>query len=646
MCGIWGFASDLRTVPLSNAWNGLCSLRERGPDDWGVYAKGRGILTSESELTGDSSVVIGNRRLSILDLSAAGRQPMVADGRYRIVYNGELYNYRELRNELETTGHSFESDTDTEVVLRAYTEWGESAVQRFRGMFAFGIWDEEEREVFLARDRLGIKPLYYSHENGRLAFASTVTALLDSNVVDRQLDPAGVDGFLTFGSVPAPRTIVDGVRPMPPGTTLRYDIESDTTSVSEYWTPDFGGESGLTPDVVRDHLAKSVSLRLRSDVPVGAFLSGGLDSSSVVAAMQAAGDADLRTFAITFDEDEYAEGDDAEAAAKAFGTDHETHVITAADIRRELDDVVAAMDQPTVDGINTYFVSKAASEAGLKVALSGVGGDELFRGYSTFRMVPRIARGGRIASFIPRSIRDLISRPLERLDGSIDAPAGELAEMLRTDEPFGGAYIATRGLFTRRQRQQLLEADTQDFAPDVASSIRKTLSTGSDGDAVSHAEIRWYMHNQLLRDTDAMGMAHSLEVRVPLLDSEFVDTVAAAGDEAFAGDGEKPLLRDAMADELPERVLQKDKSGFTFPFADWLDDELTEVVDEALALERLEATSLDEDAVVGVRERFASGSVHWSRVWALVVLSLWIDEHITADLERAGEVTVPERGGR
>lgn len=628
MCGIWGFTSANGVVPLEAAWDGLCSLRDRGPDDWGLYADGSGKLTDKSALDGTASVVLGNRRLSIIDLSPAGNQPMTVDGRYWLVYNGELYNYRELRTELRDRGHEFASSSDTEVLLRGFMEWGDDCVERFRGMFAFAIWDEQTEELFAARDRLGIKPFYYSEAADRLVFASEVTSLLDAGVVDKKLDPIGVEGFLAFGSVPSPRTIIDGVRSLSPGAAMRYDVETGAVEIKRYWEPDFSQDGTLSAEKVREHLAKSVELRLRSDVPVGAFLSGGLDSSSVVAAMQAAGDTDLRSFAITFEEEEYAEGDDAAAVAEELGTDHQTHLVTTEDVRSEMEAFIAAMDQPTIDGINTYFVSRIASEAGLRVALSGVGGDEIFRGYTTFKMIPRARQLAGMAETLPTPAESMLTAPLARLNPHTGAPAEEAATLLRSDDQFGAAYLAVRGLFTKRERTNLLNESNTDFASELELSVMQTLREGSIGDAVTHAELTWYMHNQLLRDTDVMSMEHSLEVRVPMLDTELVSVVTGAADDDFEGEGEKALLQAAMRDELPERVLRKDKRGFTFPFAKWLSDDLVDVVDDALTSERLVTTPLDPAAVADVRDRFERGRIHWSRIWALVVLSLWIDEHI------------------
>mgnify|MGYP000070737516 CR=1 FL=1 len=644
MCGIWGFVGRSTAVDVANAWDGLCALTDRGPDDWGYYTDAHGKVNAEPPAdAGTVDVFLGNRRLSILDLSAAGNQPMsTADGRYWIVYNGEIYNYRELRETLRDRGYEFRSDCDTEVVLKAAVEFGSDCVERFRGMFAFAVWDSVESELLLARDRLGIKPLYYTDDGDRIAFASEVTSLLDSGVVDRRLDPLGVETFLALGSIPSPQTIVDGVVSLPPATTLHYDATTGETDRERYWEPEFGEEDETSAEAIRSTLAEAVRLRLRSDVPVGAFLSGGLDSSTVVALMRAADDADgndsnadndrIRTFSVGFEEGAYSEAEDAAVVAETLGTHHEETTVTPEDVAANLDDIVASMDQPTVDGVNTYFVSQAAADAGLRVAMSGLGSDELFYGYHTFSLVPRLARAGSVAGYLPASVRSATARALDRIDATLpDRPVSEVADILRSDAHFGAAYLAVRGLFTERQRTTLLEhAPETDLAARIEADVTGTLAAAPDGEAVSHAELRWYMHNQLLRDTDAMSMTHSLEVRVPFLDADLVDRVAGTGGSAKAID-EKGLLKRAVASDVPDAVLKREKTGFTFPFADWLREDLAGVVDEALVRDRLERTPLNPEAVWEVRQAYEAGDVHWSRLWSLVVLSLWVDSHVDTD---------------
>jgi len=431
--------------------------------------------------------------------------------------------------------------------------------------------------------------------------------------------------------VPAPRTIVKGVRSLPAGAILDYTRGDVEPTIRRYWTPSFEDGTETTADRLRSLLEESVSLRLRSDVPVGAFLSGGLDSSaivSVVRRMRSSEEA-LHTFSIGFQELPYSETAFAEEVAETFGTHHTSHTVSAADVREKLPAIIAKMDQPTIDGINSYFVSNVAAEADLKVALSGLGGDELFHGYPTFEQVPRLTRIARWHGRLPGRIDDRVASLYENVDNLVDAvPFAQIADACRAESPFGGAYVAARGVFTASQRRRLLDTDPTDWSTLVQETVDRTLATGSKREGVSHGELTWYMHNQLLRDTDVMSMAHSLEVRVPLLDSKLAQAVTgtSAADKAR---GEKALLADAVAEDLPTAVLDREKSGFTFPMAEWLGDELKPIVDEALKPERLANTPIDPGAMKSVRSRFERGDLHWSRLWALVILSLWVDEHLT-----------------
>jgi asparagine synthase (glutamine-hydrolysing) len=534
-----------------------------------------------------------------------------------------MYNYRELREELRSRGYEFESDTDTEVVLHAYDAFGQDCVERFRGMFAFAIWDPEAEQVFAARDRFGIKPFYYTSSDG-LAFASKVTALLESNVAAPQLDLNGVDGFLTFGSVPAPRTIVEGVRSLPPGSVLHYEPGS-APQVDSYFTPLFAGDR-TSPSGLRQLLTESIRLRLRSDVPVGAFLSGGLDSSTIVAlADQIAPDGDLRTFSIEFESDQYSETEYALRVSDYLGTDHTSYTVTPGDVREALPDIVSAMDQPTVDGVNTYFVSKVAADAGLKVALSGLGSDELFYGYPSFRQVPRLAHLSRLTSPLPEIVRSAAARVIDRAGSR--TPLLPLADLFESDYPFGAGYVATRGLFGSRERQRLHGTEPVDWSRFVSEAVDSTLRAAGDGDAVSHAELSWYMQNQLLRDTDVMSMSHSLEVRTPFLDAPLASAVMET-DQSSKSRGEKLLLKEAVEDLLPSQILERKKTGFTFPFAEWVRNELSDVVADALDPAALESTPLTPGPTERVQRSVMTGERHWSRAWALAVLSMWVDEHL------------------
>lgn len=635
MCGIWGFVGVDEQFSVSRAWDGLNSLTDRGPDDWGLYIEGLGKLIEEEALPDDErQVILGNRRLSILDLSPAGNQPMgdEADGLW-IVYNGEVYNYREIRSVLREKGYSFTSDSDTEVILRAYQEFGASCVERFRGMFAFAIYDSNDAKVFAARDRFGIKPFYYHLDQDGFTFASEVTALLEADVVTPTLDPVSVDGFLTFGYVPGPRTIIKDIKSLPPATTLSYDRESGTGDIDTYWTPEFDGSHSASPGRVRDHLIESVSLRLRSDVPVGAFLSGGLDSCSIVALMreiEGLNREDLHTFSINFDQDRFSERAFAESAANTFDTRHISQTVTAVDVRKHLSDIIDEMDQPSIDGVNTYFVSRLAATHGLKVVLSGLGSDELFYGYPSFDRVPRRYRAAKWLYAIPLRYRRILAGAVSRVCGVLDTVlAGRVEDAISSTAPFGAAYLTERGVFSRRQRKSLLgdESVNTEWTERLAEDLAETMATSEVRQGLSQAELAWYMQNQLLRDTDIMSMAHSLEVRVPYLDAELAEYVMDATATSKSV-GEKGVLKDAVKDLVPPEILDRPKSGFVFPFEEWLRDDLADIVDSALTSESLANTPISPTAAATVHRAYENNNEHWSRVWALVVLSLWVEHHI------------------
>jgi asparagine synthase (glutamine-hydrolysing) len=599
-----------------------------------MYFDSDGKITDERNIPdGERSVAIGNRRLSILDLSAAGNQPIgnEKDGSW-IVYNGEVYNYKEIRDDLKSNGYEFKSETDTEVILQAYREYGEDCVERLRGMFAFVVYDTTKDIVFGARDRFGIKPFYYHLTDSHFAFASEVTSLLGAGVAEKTLDPVGVDGFFTFGYVPGPNTVVNGIKKLPAGTTFVYDTVDGTFETHRYWSPRFGNSNSPSIQRIRELLEESVKHRLRSDVPVGAFLSGGLDSSTIVALMRAVegtNNEDLHTFSIGFNHDQYTEADFAKSVAEEFGTSHHSKTVTANDVRENLDDIIEAMDQPTVDGVNTYFVSKLAADTGLKVALSGVGSDELFYGYPSFREVPKRYSKAKALYRIPAPVRRILATGVENMDGVLDnSTIGTVADSVKSNSPFGAAYLSIRGLFGSHQRKSILQTESEtDWAAELEERLARTLTETDIRDGVSEAELTWYMQWQLLRDTDSMSMAQSLEVRVPFLDSVFADYMMGIDAEPKAED-EKGLLKRAAGEDLPPDILDREKTGFEFPFATWLKDELTDIVDEALSDDTLRQIPISPNSARSVRRAYNRGEEHWSRVWALVVFSLWVNQHL------------------
>jgi asparagine synthase (glutamine-hydrolysing) len=571
-------------------------------------------------------VILGNRRLAIIDLSPAGHQPMTdPSGAIALTYNGMIYNYRDLREELAASGYPFRGHSDTEVILALYSRDGVDLCRRLRGMFAFALWDARSQTLLLARDRLGIKPLYYANASGRWVFASEIQALRASTLVPARPNPLALAGFLRLGSVPGPMSAYEGVQELPPATTLTID-GGGRTVLRRYWDIPAPSSSERSVDgavvELRARLGESVGRHLISDVPFGVFLSGGLDSGAIIAMMREAGHEQIRTFSITFPGRELDEGGEAARVAARYGTDHTPYEVHGVDVARDLDAVIAAMDQPTIDGLNTYYVSRVARASGTIVALSGVGGDELFCGYPSFRQAPRLLAWQHVAARLG-PVRPALAAAL----AAVSSPrSAKLREGLMEAATIRTAYLAVRGLFSRAELANLLApGPLRDAAQDLdAAAALGAFAPSLPEDPVAATgalELRGYMHNQLLRDTDVMSMAHGLEVRVPFLDHPLVEFAAELPDSLRAnGHPAKWLLRQAMGDKLPPDV-GRTKRGFTFPMAEWLRGPLRPRVEEAL---RGSAGIIRPEAAAVLRASVEGGRAHWSRLWALVVLALWL----------------------
>ena len=607
MCGIAGVIGVRDGGRTDEAE--LTALRDaqthRGPDDAGLW------------LSEDATVGLGHRRLSIIDLSPAGHQPMsTTDGTLRVVFNGEIYNFATLRAELEGLGHVFQSRSDTEVVLLGYRAWGRGVLERLRGMFAFALYDAERRETLLARDPLGIKPLYWTDDGRRVLFASEVQALRRV-ADDGGLDPEGLALCLLWGSIPPPRTLHRRIHALPPGTWTRIrpgGIEAPTA----FWrledafghdTPHSEQEAG---EAARAALEDTARAHLVADVPVGAFLSGGVDSSALVGLLSAE-QARLRTVTLSFDVPDLDEGGLAREAAALYATDHRDIPIRVDEVRERMPDAIRALDQPSVDGVNTYFVSEAAVRAGLKVAVSGVGGDEIFGGYSTFERVPRIHRMRRA---IPLGA-GLVAAAMDRLPGG--RIASRISNGLRFATDLPGAYVAERGLFTPAEARQLLAPELADAVPDPAAELRARTGANDlpEAERVSALELRQYMLSQLLRDTDAVSMRHSLEVRTPLVDRELLARACRIPTPLRHAGPAKRRLREAPQPPVPEALWNRRKQGFTLPFDHWLKT-------GGIALRMPEHPWLRTDAMEDLVSGFRNGRVHFSRVWILHVLAHYL----------------------
>jgi len=570
MCGLAAlFAYGAAAAPV--APSELRAIRDRmakrGPDGAGEW------------FSADGRTALGHRRLSIIDLRSIADQPMAHDGaRLSIVFNGEIYNYRELRAELMKQGRVFRTESDTEVILQLYDREGADCVKRLRGMFAFALWDEKRQGLLLARDPLGIKPLYVSDDGRTLRAASQVKALLAGGQVDTRADAAGHCGFFLWGNVPDPYTLYRGIRALPAGTTQWIDRQGAQQPIA-YWsladTLLAASEARHGREELRAALVDSLRHHFVADVPVGVFLSAGLDSTTIAALASEDGADNLRTLTLGFREYAGRENDETRLAELVAGqrhTRHTTRWVAASEFAGERAALMEAMDQPSIDGTNTYFVAKAAHEAGLKVALSGLGGDEIFAGYPSFRQVPRLVR---------------LLGPFAGLAGFGRAVRRATAPWLRNRVPpkypglleygtsFAGAYMLRRSLFMPWELDQLLpremvetglaELDSLNrLARDIAHLPNPRLK-------VTALEIAWYMRHQLLRDSDWAGMAHSLEIRVPLVDASLLARLApllASPHPPSKGD-----MADTCRTPLPAQVRDRAKTGFVVPVREWVQGE-------------------------------------------------------------------------
>jgi len=625
MCGINGIITKdtsvlNETIRLMNK-----SLAHRGPDDEGVFLH--------------NNIALGHRRLSIIDLSASGHQPMnYANDRFTIVYNGELYNFQEIRKELQELDNSFlfNTETDTEVILAAYSAWGTDCLKRFNGMFAFAIYDKQNNELFVARDRMGIKPFYYYASTGLFVFSSEIRALLNSGLVPRKLNQDGLADYFRYQTVHAPDTIVNNVFMLMPGHFGLYKPASYDFTVHCYWDIT---ESVKNPNSeesyegvckkVNDLFTQSVKRRLIADVPFGAFLSGGIDSSAIVGVMSKVSNRKVKTFSVTFFEKEYSEEKYAKLIAEKFGTEHHDIKLSASDFKRELPFALKAMDHPGGDGPNSYVISKVTREAGITMALSGLGGDELFAGYDIFKRTKSLMSNAVLRNS-PSAFRNLSAMLLRTMKTSV--ANDKIVEVLRQSKiSIENSYPVSRQVLMDNQIEKLLNRDrlpanrVKQLAHSIVSKIKTKehiLST------VSLLEITTYMQNVLLRDADQMSMASALEVRVPFLDYNLVEYVLGLNDKTKYPHSPKKLLVDSLGDLLPKEIVNRPKMGFSFPWNRWMKEDLRTFCEERI-YSFSKRSMINEKEVVNLWTRFLSDDkrITWSRIWYLVVLENWMIEN-------------------
>jgi asparagine synthase (glutamine-hydrolysing) len=624
MCGIAGLITPDRDE-LRAALEAMDRAQQhRGPDDHGTS-----ILPF-----GDRWLGLNHRRLSILDLSPSGHQPMIhPDTGDHLIFNGEIYNFALLRHELVSAGERLRSSGDTEVLLRMLTRDGEEALPRLEGMFAFAFYRAADQSLLLARDSLGIKPLYMAESEDRLVFASEVNGILASGVVRPDVDPRALAGLLAYGAVQHPMTMIRGVQSLHPGSsrTIRPGPRRHSSPTRRFWSfpppTDQRTPEELIP-LVRQTVETAVADHLVADVPVGVFLSSGLDSS-VVAAVAARRAPDLRTFTVVFaDEPDLSEGPLARATAQRLGLRHTEIEVTGAESQQAAMDWLGRLDQPSVDGLNVFLISRAVRSAGVTVALSGQGGDELFGGYPSFRDVPRLMRMLRTVTILPRKLRAMlagvttIGKPRayrEKLHDILRSDGSLLSLCLQRRRAMSDAQMAALGLSARTVGL------TETFqAPGTLDEIDLPDDPIS---AISVIESFFYQGNMLLRDGDANGMAHGLEIRVPLLDQRLARLMYSIPGRTRLPDNaeSKFLLRRAFPDDLPDSILQQSKRGFTLPIRRWMRGPLREVCEESLR-SLCNSGLVAEAGVRSIWQAFLENpeSAIWTRAFTLCVAGHWI----------------------
>ncbi len=584
MCRIAGVLNKASDRILADTIAMRDSMAHGGPDDSGMYHDA------------DAGLALGHRRLSLIDLTAGGHQPMLNASQDVIIsFNGEIYNYKELKVELVAKGFQFKTASDTEVILAGYQYWGAECFSKLVGMFAIAIYDKRRHELVLARDSQGVKPLYYSNTNHSIYFASEVRAFKTLPYNWNESD-SWKSYMLVYGFIPEPHTTLADVKMLPKGSYLRIDTNTLQASLIAYskddYTPTIHSQKEAV-DAIRQWLDKAVDRHLISDAPIGLFLSGGIDSSLLTLIAKQTGHNDLHTLSIVFDDAAYSEAEYQQLIVDIVKAQHKSYNLSKEEYIDALPNIFKAMDQPSIDGVNSYFICKFAKEYGLKAVLSGLGADELFGGYASFGREKVVSSLKKIPSGLLAASRYMKKDKYRKL--------AYLAEDHITNE-----YLFHRGLFSIREAAEILDSDTRSVADTVQNiALADGIDTLPYGNKVSYMEKNIYMQSQLLKDTDVMSMWHSIEVRVPFLDTDLVKIVNSISPEVkYSGDIPKQLLVKAYDDILPRQIWDRKKQGFVFPFQNWIEgSEYTcfKYVDDK------------------IKSRYQSGTINWTRYWAYLV---------------------------
>lgn len=576
MCGIYGQISSSK-IDRNQFKSNLLKMNHRGPDDSGIFV--------------EDNIGLGHTRLSIIDLSDCGHQPMIdISEKYVIIYNGEIYNFNDIKKSLQNKGYSFKSNSDTEVILYGFIEYREKIVSKLKGMFSFAIYNKNSREVFLARDHMGIKPLYYFKDSDNFIFSSEVKCLKNYSV---GINDESKILFLSLGSIPEPLTIFQNIFSFPKGHYAFFS--KNNLEITKYYEDSYEPKTNESYSEIvlntKELLHKSVEKHLISDAPIGTFLSGGLDSS-VLTSIAAKYKSDLYTLSLDFNEQDLSENYYQQLIVKKYNTNHTNYIIDEKIFLENIHQFIDSFDQPTVDGLNTYFVSKAAIDSGLKSVLSGVGGDEIFYGYSTFKNAKKI----NVLNTLPLFITNLLSKnqKLKKLD------------FLRIGDDIS-TYLPLRTVFSPIETAKILDTNVDYIYNVLIKNLNQynPFNINQFDDKISFLELNMYMKNQLLRDTDIFGMAHSLEIRVPFLDKDLVDYVLKVKSKhKFRKNINKSLLVDATKDLIPPEIINRKKMGFELPFKYWFKN-------------NIDTFDIDQN----IKSDFLENKIHWSKVWSLFIIN-------------------------
>lgn len=614
MCGIAGVIGSKKGNYSEIIRKMTDAMQHRGPDARGVWE--------------DEKIALGHRRLSIIDLSEGANQPIYdKNKRYYIVFNGEVYNFKEVKAEL--SDYPFTTSSDTEVILAAYIKWGRACLHRFNGMFAFAIWDREKEELFVARDRLGIKPFYYYQDEEQFLFASEIRSLLSSGLVPKEINSQGIIDYLSYQTVHAPKTLVKNIFQLLPGESAILSKDNKFKK-SIYWNlatipQQEKEEYRQVKNNVKRLMLEAVERRMISDVPLGAFLSGGIDSSAIVALMTELSDQPINTFSVVFSEKKFDESEHSNLISKKYNTKHSKILLEPKDFLKDLPASLKALDTPSSDGINTYIVSKATKDAGITVALSGLGGDELFMGYPLHTQWHNLHKK-RALWKIPGSIRAIAADGLSMIQDN--HKTARIAQLFKAPNfKFHNIFPILRRVMSDNEIYKLLgkKISYVNTIMKQYEEYEKIISEQPIYTQASIGDISSYTQNILLRDSDQMSMASSLEIRVPFFDHTLVEYVIGLSDSHKHPTFSKKLLVEALAPRLPDSIVHRKKMGFTFPWESWIKNELRDFCDSRIN-KLAERDIFDGVALKIYWNSFLDGDkkITWVKIWLLVVLSEWL----------------------